>query len=220
MRRKSIAQEYFVLAINKNGYMPAMRREESEAGIVAAGIMDLLLNHVIVVEKKKISVLKDIPDELMHLMPLYTYLKEKPRSIDKLMDDYLASTGRRLRGLMKEIGESLLADGAAVKGEGGIFGNKTVYIPEKSCKQEVAGLIRAAVTKEDEMTPHDIALIYILKETKNLNQYFSDSERKEWKGKLNAMKNDPQNKQLAAMINYVGDMTAIMAAFIVTSTCK
>ena len=31
------------------------------------------------------------------------------------------------------------------------------------------------------------------------------------------MKKDPQNKQLAEMIDYVSDMTAVMAAVIVTS---
>ena len=43
MNRKSIAQEYYILATNENGYMPVMHQDESIAGIVAAGIMDLNL---------------------------------------------------------------------------------------------------------------------------------------------------------------------------------
>lgn len=218
MNRKSIAQEYFVLATNEKGNMPAMYKEESNAGIVAAGLMDLLLNGIVTVEKKKITVIKDIPHEFGHIASLYTYLNEKPRSTDKLMSDYIASTGSRIRQLATEIGESLLADSAAVKGEGGLFGNKTTYIPEKSYKDEVIGIIRSAVTKDEEMTSHDMELIYILKETKNLNQYFSKYKSDELKAKLKEMKKNPQNKQLADMINYVSDITAVLMACIVTSS--
>lgn len=47
MSRKSIAQEYFTLVTNEKGMLPTMRRDESNAGIVAAAVMDLLLNGII-----------------------------------------------------------------------------------------------------------------------------------------------------------------------------
>ena len=217
MNRKSIAQEYVILATNEKGTMPAMRRNESNAGIVVAGVMDLLLNDVITIEKKKITVMKDLPDGFRQIASLYTYLKEKPRSTNQLMSAYMASTGSRLKQLTTELGDSLLEDGAATRTEGGLFGNKTIYIPEKSYKDELIGAIKSAVTKDDELSPHDMALIYILKETNNLNQYFSKYESDVLKAKLREMKKDPQNKQLANMINYVSDMTAVMMACLVTS---
>lgn len=218
MSRKSITQEYYVLATNETGNMPAMHKDESNAGMVAAGVMDLLLNGMISVEKKKITVIKDIPSELKHIESLYTYLSEKPRSTEKLMSDYIASTGSRIKKLIAETGESLLADHAVKKGEGGLFGNKTLYIPEKSYKDEVIGYIKAAVAEEEEMTSHDIALIYILKETKNLNQYFSRHESEELKVKLKEMKKNSQNKQLADMINYVSDLTVAVIACMIASS--
>lgn len=216
MNRKSITQEYFALVVDENGNMPPMRRDEANAGLVVAGCMDLLLNNVIAWEKKKITVLKEIPNELRHITSLYAYLNEKPRSTDKLMNDYY--TGSRIKQLTAEIGESLLADDAAAKGTGGLFGSKTIYIPEKGYKNEVIGFIKSSVTKNDEITPHDATLLYILKETKNINQYFSEHENDVLKGKLEEIKKNPQNKQLAAMINYVGDMTAIMAAVVLTTS--
>lgn len=218
MNRKSIAQEYFVLATNEKGNMPAMHREESNAGIIVAGIMDLLLSDTITMEKKKITVIKDISGELGHLVSLYTYLRGKSRTTDKVMSDYLLSTGSRIKKLTAEIGESLLADGLVTKGAGGLFGNKPIYIPEKSYKDEVIRIIKSVVTKDDEITPHDMALIYILKETKNLNQYLSGTEKDKLKAKLKETKKNPQNKQVADMINYVSDMTAVMATFILTSS--
>ena len=144
------------------------------------------------------------------------YLNEKPRSIDKLMSDYY--TGSRIKQLTAQIGESLEEEGKAAKGTGGLFGPKTTYIPEKNYKDELIGTIKSAITTGGEITSHDIALIYILKETKNLNQYFSKHESSELKAKLKEMKNNPQNKQLADMINYVSDtITVIMACVLLYS---
>lgn len=218
MHRKSIAQEYFILATNEKGNMPAMRQDESHAGLVAAGVMDLLLNDIITIEKKKITVLKNIPGELGHIASLYTYLNEKPRSTDKLMQDYILSVGGRIKQLINELGESLLMDSAVTKGTGGLLGNKTIYIPEKSYKDELISTVKSAVAKDKELSPHDIALIYILKETKNLYQYFSQHESSDLKARLKQMKKNPQNKQMADMINYVIDITAVLMACIIISS--
>lgn len=218
MGRTSIIQEYYTLAVNERGSMPAMRRDESNAGLVAAGIMDLLLSGSIVMERKKITAVKELPGELGHLESLYTYLKEKPRSVDKLMSDYLLSTGSRIRSLTAQTGEALLEEGLAVKDAGGLFGNKAVYIPEKAYKNELINTIKAAVAAEGEMTPGDVALICILKETKNLNQYFSEFEKDALKARLKEMKKAPENKRLAEMVNYVSDMAAVMTALFVTCT--
>ena len=216
MDRKSIAQEYYTLTVDENGNMPSMHKEESYAGLVAAGFMDFLVNNVITADKNKISVIKENPGELAHLALLYAYLNERPRSIDKLMSDYY--TGSRIKQLTAQIGESLKEEGKAAKGTGGLFGPKTTYIPEKNYKDELIGMIKSAITTGGEITSHDIALIYILKETKNLNQYFSKHEISELKAKLKEMKNNPQNKQLADMINYVSDtITVIMACVLLYS---
>lgn len=212
MNRKSITQEYFALATDENGNMPPMRRDESNAGIVAAGFMDLLLNDVITVEKKIITVVKELPDELGPISSLYAYLNEKPRSANKLMSDYY--TGVKIKQLTTDVGESLLADGVATEGKGGLFGPKTTYISEKSYKDELVAIMKSAVKKDDEITAHDVALIYILKGTKNLNQYFSKHESDELKARLKEMQKNPQNKQLADMISYVSDMITLITAWV------
>jgi hypothetical protein len=210
MVRKSITQEYFVLALNEKGNMPALRTNESKAGLAIAGLMDLLLNDIIAVEKKKITVIKDLSDELEHIAPLYTYLKEKPRSIEKLANDYVLSTGSRIKQFTAEQGKSLLADNIVTEGEGGLFGNKTKYIPEKDYKDELIDIIKSALKKDEEMTPHDMAIIFILEETKNSSQYFSKYERDGLKTKLKEIKKNPQNKLIADVVNYISDIAACM----------
>ena len=214
MSRKSTAQEYYTLMIDKNGLMPAMHRDEAGAGLAASAFMDLTVNAIVVVEKKKITVIKDLPDSLEYLENLYTYLKEKPRHMEKMMTDFYA--GSRNKKLAEKIGESLCKDGAAVEEKGGLFAPKRVFIPEKAYKDELIGMIRSAV-QEEEMAPCDVALVWLLQQTNCLKQYFSKHESDQLKQKLKEMKKDPQNKQLAEMIDYVSDMTAVMAVVIVTS---
>ena len=214
MNRKSTAQEYYTLMIDKNGLMPAMHRDEAGAGLAASAFMDLTVNDVVVVEKKKITVIKDLPDSLEYLEDLYTYLKEKPRHMEKMMTDFYA--GSRNKKLAEKIGESLCKDGAAVEEKGGLFAPKRVFIPEKAYKDELIGMIRSAV-QEEEMAPCDVALVWLLQQTNCLKQYFSKHESDQLKQKLKEMKKDPQNKQLAEMIDYVSNMTAVMAVVIVTS---
>ena len=67
MNRKSITQEYFILVTNEQGNFPTMRKDETKSGIVVAGFMDLLSNDIITVEKKKITVIKELPYDLFHL---------------------------------------------------------------------------------------------------------------------------------------------------------
>ena len=214
MSRKSTAQEYYTLMIDKNGLMPAMHRDEAGAGLAASAFMDLTVNDIVVVEKKKITVIKDLPDSLEYRENLYTYLKEKPRHMEKMMTDFYA--GSRNKKLAEKIGESLCKDGAAVEEKGGLFAPKRVFIPEKAYKDELIGMIRSAV-QEEEMAPCDVALVWLLQQTNCLKQYFSKHESDQLKQKLKEMKKDPQNKQLAEMIDYVSDMTAVMAVLIVTS---
>ncbi len=213
MNRKSTSQEYYALMIDKNGLMPAMHRDEAGAGLTAAAFMDLMVNEIVVVEKKKITVIKALPDSLEYLEDLYTYLKEKPRHMEKMMADFYA--GSRNKKLAEKIGESLRKDGAAAEAAGGLFGSKRVFIPEKGYKEELVEGIRAAV-QEEELKPRDAVLVWLLQQTNCLKQYFSKHETDQLKKKLKEMKKDPLNKQLAEMIDYVSDMTAVMTAVMAT----
>lgn len=203
MDRRSITKEYYMLAVNENGYMPSMSKKAANVGLVAAGITELLLNGIITAEKRRITVANDLPGDLNYLMPLYDYLREKVRSTNKIMSDYIASTGSRLRQLTEGIGEALLEEHKATKDTGGLFGNKAVYIPEESCREEIVLHIKSVITGESDMSLHDAALVSILKKSWNLHRYFSGSEKTALKTKLKELKNDPDGSQLQKMIDYL-----------------
>lgn len=217
MDRKSIAQEYCVLAVNENGYFPVLRQDDSKAGLLAAGMMDLMLADVVTVERKRIAVGKALPWELGHLAPLYAYLEERPHTLDKLMEDYMLCGEKRFQELAAGIGESLAAAGAAVKGKGGLFGGKDLYLPEKGYKDALVAQLRAVVAGEGELSAHDGALVYILKETKNLGQYFSRYESGRLRERLKGLRQNPQNRQLAEIIGYLDDTMAMVSMLLLMS---
>ena len=51
------------MAVNENGYFPVLRQDDSKAGLLAAGMMDLMLADVVTVERKRIAVGKALPWE-------------------------------------------------------------------------------------------------------------------------------------------------------------
>lgn len=213
MDRMSIAQEYFLLAVDEEtGIFPPLRRGECQAGLVAAGVMDLLEHHVAQMERKTITILGSLPDQLTFLQPLYQYLQQKPRTGERMMGDYLASTGGRIKELTASIGRSLVAIGAAEEGSGGLFGNKPVYLPKKSGKEETVARIRAVLNQDGGWTDRDLALLCILQETRTLALYLSPEESGRWKERLKAIRRDPHNRHLADLIHYLDDLTAVMAA--------
>ncbi|MDO4175110.1 MAG: GPP34 family phosphoprotein [Eubacteriales bacterium] len=218
MNRTSIAQQYFILTVDQNGHMPVMRKDSCNATLVAACIMDLLLHGSITMERKKITVIATLPDGCGHLASLYAYLAQKPRSLNKLTQDYMLSTSRRIKQLSADIGKSLLPAQAVTKSTGGWFGNQTVYIPDPDCQNALAATLRSAVMQDSGLSPSDAALLFLLHETKTLNQYFSKQETAAWKQTWRAIKRDPQNKQLADMIHYVDDLNALMSFWVLHMT--
>lgn len=214
MKRMSTAQEYYTLMIDKNGLMPAMYKAEAGAGLVAAAFLELLVNDIISVENKKITVRDKLPENMEYLGTLYTYLQEKTRTMEKMVMEFYS--GRRNRELVEGIGETLCEKGAGVEKKGGVFGPKRLFIPSKDYKEALVEELRTAV-REDELTPREVALIYLLEEAKCLKQYFSKYESDQLKEKLKEIKKDPMNRRLAQMIDYVGDITDIITVLLVTT---
>lgn len=116
----------------------------------------------------------------------------------------------------KDCGCSVLVEaGAAKPAEGGLFGGKVFYVPERDEKETVVRRLKSAIAADGELSVHDAALLAILRETKNLSQYFSAFERDALKERLKELKQNTRNRELTKMIEYVSDMTGLMAVLFV-----
>lgn len=213
MDRMAITQEYLMLASNEKGKMSLMNGTEAKAGIVVAGMMDLVLDKAIKIEQKKAEVTGELPEELFFLSSLYGYLQEKKRSVTKVVEDYcLSMTDSRLNQLIADTGESLVKSGAATEEKGGLLGNKSLFIPSEVCKEELIDSLKTEVMQKDTLTLHDTVLVTLLQETKCLKQYFSKHETGVLKERLKAMKDDPDSKAVKEMTGYMDEVMAAMIA--------
>lgn len=212
MNRESITQEYLVLVTTSKGTFPFLNLEKAEAGLIAAGIMDLLSNKVITLDKKMIEVVKELPGELIHLSSLYEYLNEKKRSMNKVMESFgTAFTHKKFNQYYADIGDSLVKSGVVQPDTIKFFGNKKIYIPQESYKQNLIDAFKKETIQRDELQFHDIALASLLKETGNLNQYFSAHEQKLIKERIKEIRKNPDNKPIKEMIGYIDYMDSLMA---------
>ena len=212
MIRKSIAQDFFLLAVGENGGMAPLRRGFSYAALVAAGVLDLEAAGAVLVEKKKITAVKPLPAGLSHLEPLYSYLSDKPRSFTKLMSDYLVGGSARVKAVYECVGQSLLADGSVTEGMGGLFGNKQVFLPVRGRKAELVGKLKETVLGGGAVSALDTGLLLLLKESKNLGQYFSKFEDGERKARLKELRKNPRNEKIAATVKETEDLMKAAAA--------
>lgn len=211
MNRKSMIQEYYMLVTNKHGEMGNLRREDSKVGLVVAGLYELLEAKVILIDKKVIKVLKDLPDELSYLSSLYSYLNKKPRTISNVINNYLAYSVQRINLLIKDICKPLLKEGLVVEAKGGFSGRKTVYIPDAGYKEKLMTQIKLNVSNGNEIESNDLALIYILKKTKNIKQYYSSEEL----NSLKIMFDSVKNKTLIDYASYHDMVTICFLLFVI-----
>ena len=199
MPKEKIAQEFFLLSIDESGNFPPLHRELSAAGLVAAGCLELEAAGAAASGKRKITILKPLPAGLSHLQPLYDYLAEKPRSFTRLMSDYLVSGGR-MRALFESVGKSLLAESVVSEGKGGFFGNRDVFLPDRAQKSERVARLREILLGEGAVSALDMGLLLLLKESKNLGQYFSRFEEPVRKARLKELRKNPRNETVAAAV--------------------
>ena len=165
MHGSSIIKDYLILLLDKKGNMPLLYQKEYNAGFVAAGIFDLLFSGIIKLEKNEITVINPLLGKLMYLYPLYDYLKEKPREIEKVINDFYAGEG--LKELLNCVLESLYSEKKVIKTKGGFFGKKTLYIPKGDYKDKLINDIKNVITGNEDISREDIFLICILDETRN-----------------------------------------------------
>ena len=98
-----------------------------------AGLLELLLDEIVELDDKKLSVKSALPIEKSYLSSIYNFIVQKqPVKFQKVIEYYSVTfTDRNINELLTAVGESLVQEGCAVREKGGIFGGKTVYIPDE-----------------------------------------------------------------------------------------
>lgn len=215
MKDLSITQEYLICAVNSKGKISGFGSEKLIC-LIASGLLELQLEDCIKIDKKRVTVTNNLPDEKLYLKPLYDFVnQQKPVKLEKILEAYNYSFKDRGYELVNTIGASLKDLGLVEVTRTGVFGNKNAYIPNANAVHYVVDMIRAEFLEDVEVTEDIASLIILLDKSKVLKTYFSEYEQKEIKKKLKEITNSDTGKSIKDMVNNVEYMITMMNVLIV-----
>ena len=184
--------------------------------LIASGLLELQLEGCIKIDKKKVTVMNNLPEERLYLKPLYDFVnQQKPVKLEKVLEAYNYSFKDRGYELVNSIGASLKDLDLVEVTCAGIFGNKNAYIPNSNAVHYVVDMIRAEFLEDVEVTEDIASLIILLDKSKLLKIYFSEYEQKEIKKKLKEITNSDTGKSIKDIVNTVEYMITMMSVLIV-----
>lgn len=215
MKDLSITQEYLICAVNSKGKISGFGSENLIC-LIASGLLELQLEGCIKIDKKKVTVMNNLPEERLYLKPLYDFVnQQKPVKLEKVLEAYNYSFKDRGYELVNSIGASLKDLDLVEVTCAGIFGNKNAYIPNSNAVHYVVDMIRAEFLEDVEVTEDIASLIILLDKSKLLKIYFSEYEQKEIKKKLKEITNSDTGKSIKDIVNTVEYMITMMSVLIV-----
>ena len=149
---------------------------------------------------------------MRYLSPVYDFIKKKERVGFRTVVEHFSFTlsSKNIEELFNSIGESLVSAGCAQKEKSGMLGNKNAYIPDTKAVDTIIQNIRAEILEDGELTEDIAALAALLDKTGELMRFFSAYEKKDVKKRLKEIRNDPENKEIAKVINYVEELMVII----------
>ena len=211
MSNLSLSQEYMMCALNDKGKISTFSLERVIA-VAASAVVELMMDDIIESDGKKLSVKKAMPKDMRYLSPVYDFIDKKGRVGFRTVVEHFSFTlsSKNIEELFDSIGDSLVAAGCVKKEKSGMLGNKNAYIPDAKAVNTIIQNIRAEILEDGELTEDIAALTAILDKTGELMRFFSAYEKKDVKKRLKEIKNDPENKDIAKVINYVEELMIII----------
>ncbi len=211
MNDLSLTQEYLLCTLNEKGKYSSMDVEKGVC-LVAGSILELLMEGVLKLEKKKISTVAPLPAGKKYLSPVYDRIRQKePVKVEAVMEYFSFSfSDKNLYALLGDIGDTLAEAGCAEKGEGGMLRKTSVYVPDAKAKDAVIQKIRAELLEDGELSEDIIALTVLLQKSGDLCRYFSAYEKKDLKQRLKSIKKSSENQFVKQMVEYIENLFALV----------
>lgn len=213
MTKLSFTQEYLLCALTSKGTLPTLRYTEVASCLVAGGLLELLYSDIISIEKNKLFVHKELPENQSYLKPLYASLQsKKPLKIEDVAAKYLFSTSTLLNEFLKSISVPMVEQQAVHSESGGVFHNKPLYIPNQQAVEKVVEKIRAEFLEVGKVDDETLILGLLLYKSGLLKNYFSKFESETLKSRIEEMKEAEANSVIKKIVDYVDTMIAVIAS--------
>lgn len=211
MSNLSLSQEYMMCALNDKGKISTFNLERVIA-VAASAVAELMMDDIIALNGKKLSVKKALPAEKSYLSPVYDFIEKTERVGFKTVVEHFSFTlsSKNIDELFDSIGGSLVRAGCAKKEKRGMLGNKNAYIPDAKAVDAVVQNIRAEMLEDGALSEDIAALTAILNKTGELMRFFSAYEKKDVKKRLKEIRDAAENEEIAKVIDYVEELMMII----------
>ena len=211
-----LTQQYLLCALDERGRLPGAERQ---AGLLAAGLLELQEAGCLSLEEGKARVLTALPADRVYLEPLYAVVdREQPLKLEKVWETYcFAVTDRRMRTLVDAVGSALVSCGLAETGRSGLLGIRKTYIPQPESVCAAVSVLRPLLLEDGAVSEKTAALAVLLDRGGCLRAHFSGGERRALRSRLKALDTMPEGKLAGDMAKYVESVTAAMAALAVAA---
>ena len=210
----SAAQQYLLCALKENGTLPVIGQERLLC-LVAGEVLELLLEGAVVLEDKKLRVVLPLPAEQRHLYPVWAFIrKRQPVRFEKVVGFFsMDLIGRNTRALIDAVGELLAEKGCVqARTRRGLFGEKTVYLPNAVQRDRVVQQIRAELLEEGNISQETVILTVLLNRSGLLKNYFSRYEKKALTCRLKELRRNPADEMIRQAAAYLDSLLVVMIA--------
>lgn len=204
MKNLSTTQQYFLCILKKNGKISSFEMEKTTC-LAASAVVELLMDDILALDGKKLSVQTPLPEEKIYLRRVYDVVwKKQPVKFESVVECFSFNfTDKYINGLVEDLGESLVKLGCVRKEKGGFMNGKTVYIPNADDVDHVVQNIRAELLEDGEISEDIVVLTALLNKSGDLQKYFSSYEKQDLKKRLNEIRENPQNELIRKASEYI-----------------
>ncbi len=219
MKNISFTQEFFLCALKQQGSTTLTNSTESSTCLLAAGLLELLMDSYISIDdKKKLYVNKELSSEKMYLTPIYELIKDnKPMKVESIAEKY-AFDSKRPDELFQSVGHSIVEDRYIVEESNqGLFKNKVRFLPNESEVTKVIEKLRAEFLEEGIVSDEAIVLGALLNKSGLIKKYFSKYEMQKLNDRLKTIKESEAGALIKQMVDYIDAWIAIIITIISTT---
>ena len=204
MKNLSTPQQYFLCILKKNGKISSLEMEKTTC-LAASAVVELLMDDVLALDGKKLSVQTPLPEEKNYLRQVYdVVVKKQPVKFESVVEYFSFNfTDKYINGLVEDLGESLVKLGCVQKEKGGFMNGKTLYIPNAADVDCIVQNIRAELLEDGDISEDIVVLTALLNKSKDLQRYFSSYEKQALKKRMDEIKENPQNELIHKATDYI-----------------
>ena len=212
MKDLTLSQKHLICIVNNKGKISGYAAEKRVC-MIAAALLDLKLAGCVRIEQKTVAAIQPLPETCSHLKPLYDFIADKsPIKIIKLMDAYnMSLTDKKFSELFNSIGDSLAGFNLVTVSSGGLFAKSKRYLPSAEIINQIIDGVRTEFLGKSKLSENTAALMVLLDHSKMLKEYFSDSQQKQMKDRLQTVMESVNGQLVCQMVRHIEQIVSVIA---------